>query len=206
MNEPHPPQHLLASARFWLPALLLCAALGAALWSATGQDASSRIVASSESEAGEENATPPSSTQTSPPANPPSIRPTVLQQDVVRVVSFDDFAFEVEPDQPFQRELLTDEIEALDGARVRLRGIMLPTYKAEGIQEFVLVRDNQICCFGPGAKICHNMQVYMDEGTSASYTTRSVEIEGRFTIETWTGEDGVIYSCYALYATSARGI
>ncbi len=36
---------------------------------------------------------------------------------------------------------------------VRVRGFILPSFQQSGITQFVLVRDNQECCFGPGAAL-----------------------------------------------------
>lgn len=126
-------------------------------------------------------------------------------EEEVQDISFEDLEFELEPEDPFHRDLLTSEIEALDGKRIRLRGFMLASYKAEGIEEFVLVRDNQICCFGPGAKIYHNSMVAMDMGRTASFTTRVVVVEGIFHIDEYA-LDGVVYSCFRIVATSVRGL
>ena len=136
---------------------------------------------------------------TSTPAEPSD------EEDDIRNISFVDLEFDIEPDAPFNRDLLTDEIKALDGKRISLRGFMLPSYTADGIEEFVLVRDNQICCFGPGAKIYHNSMIEMVPGRSASYTTRVVIINGVFHIDEFA-LDGVVYSCFRIVATSVRGL
>lgn len=127
------------------------------------------------------------------------------EEEEVQHISFEDLEFELEPEDPFQRDLLTSEIEALDGKRIRLRGFMLPSYKADGIEEFVLVRDNQICCFGPGARIYHNSMVAMAPGRSTSFTTRVVVVDGTFHIDEYA-LDGVVYSCFRIVATSVRAL
>ena len=85
--------------------------------------------------------------------------------------TFDDIKFDIEPDAPFYREMLTEEIEALAGQRIRIRGWMFPTFQRDGIKNFVLVRDNQECCFGPGAALYDCIVVDMVQGASAEFST-----------------------------------
>ena len=66
--------------------------------------------------------------------------------------TFDDLRFDMTLGEKFQRSMLTKEIEALNGQRIRIRGYILPTPQKHGIKQFVLVRDNQECCFGPGRR------------------------------------------------------
>ena len=106
-----------------------------------------------------------------------------------------------------EREMLTEEIEELHGKSVIIRGFILDSsiFQQKGIEQFVLVRDNQICCFGPGAKIHHNIQVDMDEGKTADFTFRPVEIRGTLKIQPWIlPADGKCYSVYHVQAASVK--
>ncbi len=60
-------------------------------------------------------------------------------------------------------------LKALDGQRVRLRGFMYPTFQATGIDQFVLARDNQICCFGRNPKVYDLVSVQMRDGVTTDY-------------------------------------
>src|SRR5450432_848973 len=84
--------------------------------------------------------------------------------------TFDDIRFEMKPEEPFRRAMLTPAIEQLSGERIRIRGFMLPTAQQRGIREFVLVRDNQQCCFGPGAALFDCILVEMQPGQSAAFS------------------------------------
>lgn len=57
-------------------------------------------------------------------------------------------------------------LKALDGQRVRVRGFMYPTFQATGIDQFVLARDNQICCFGRNPKVYDLVSVQMRDGVT----------------------------------------
>jgi len=68
-------------------------------------------------------------------------------------VTFDDIKLELEKDQKFDKDKhLTEKVEKLEGQKIRIRGWIHPSvFTQTGITQFVLVRDNQECCFGPGA-------------------------------------------------------
>ena len=101
-------------------------------------------------------------------------------------INFDDLKFDLEKDQPFDGSLLTDEIRQLDGTTVKLRGYILPStlYSETNISQFVLVRDNQECCFGPGAALFDCVMVEMVPGETTDFVTRPVTVEGKFVIDT----------------------
>ncbi len=101
-------------------------------------------------------------------------------------INFDDLKFDLEKDQPFDDSLLTDEIRELDGTKVKLRGYILPStlFSETNISQFVLVRDNQECCFGPGAALFDCVMVEMVPGETTDFVTRPVTVEGKFVIDT----------------------
>ena len=101
----------------------------------------------------------------------------------VKDISFDDVKFEMKKTDPFKRDLITEKIENLKGKKIRIRGYILPTFQRDGIKQFVLVRDNKECCFGPGAALYDCIIVKMDKGKSATYSVRPVAVEGVFEIK-----------------------
>ncbi len=103
-------------------------------------------------------------------------------------INFDDLKFPIEKDQPFGDSMLIDDVKELAGRKVKLRGYILPAtlFKEKGIDQFVLVRDNQECCFGPGAALFDCVIVEMVPGKTTDFVTRPVTVEGKFTIDTTT--------------------
>lgn len=101
-------------------------------------------------------------------------------------INFDDLQFEIEKDQPFREDSLNRVVKSLNGKKVKLRGYILPStlFKETGIDQFVLVRDNQECCFGPGAALFDCVIVEMVPGKTTDFVTRPVTVEGRFKIDT----------------------
>lgn len=119
-------------------------------------------------------------------------------------LSFDDIKFEMEKGAPYDPELLTDKIRSYEGKKIRIRGYILPGFQERGITEFVLVRDNMECCFGPGAALYDCILVQMAPGKTTSYSYRPIAVEGVFEIETFEGPDGYPLAIYRIQATLAR--
>jgi len=113
-------------------------------------------------------------------------------------ISFDDIKLELKKDEKFDAAKLTPAVKALDGQQVRIRGYILPSFQQTGITQFVLVRDNQECCFGPGAALHDCILVEMLPGTSSDYTVRPVAVEGKFTLIDFKDPDGVTRAIYHL--------
>jgi hypothetical protein len=118
--------------------------------------------------------------------------------------TFDDIRFDIKPGDPFKRDMLPDTIEAMTGQRLRIRGFILPTPQRRGIKQFVLVRDNQECCFGPGAALYDCILVEMQPGKTAEYSIRPVAVEGVFDINEIKGPDGKHLAIYHLDAESVK--
>ena len=101
-------------------------------------------------------------------------------------INFDDLKFDLEKDAPFDASMITAGLKQLDGRDVTLRGYILPStlFSETNISQFVLVRDNQECCFGPGAALYDCVMVQMVEGNTTDFVTRPVTVAGRFVIDT----------------------
>ncbi|WP_197524773.1 DUF3299 domain-containing protein [Botrimarina hoheduenensis] len=111
--------------------------------------------------------------------------------------TFDSLKFEIEPGDPFEPAMLTEPINALFGKRIRLRGYILPTARKR-LQQFVLVRDNQECCFGPGAALYDCVLVDMQPGRFAMFSVRPISVEGTLSLQEVIGPDGAHLAIYHL--------
>jgi hypothetical protein len=104
--------------------------------------------------------------------------------------TFDDLKFPMEKTDDFAESMLTDRVKELFGERIRIRGYMFPTLRKKGLKQFVLVRDNMECCFGPGAALFDCIVVNMVGGATAEYSIRPLAVEGNFRFEALSGPDG----------------
>jgi hypothetical protein len=118
--------------------------------------------------------------------------------------TFDDIRFDIKPGDPFRREMLPPAIAAMAGQQIRIRGFILPTPQKRGIRAFVLVRDNQECCFGPGAALYDCILVEMQPGKTTEFSIRPVAVEGTFDIKEVLGPDGKHLAIYHIDGESAK--
>lgn len=147
----------------------------------------------------------PRSASTAPRTPAISLAGRAMAAEKAKSITFDDIKFEMKKEDLYKRSMLTEKIEAMHGQSVTIRGWILPTstFQLKGIKNFVLVRDNMECCFGPGAALYDSMQVDMDSGKTVDFTTRPIAVEGVFSIREFK-IDGKVYSVYHLQAVKAK--
>lgn len=131
-------------------------------------------------------------------------RPAVIPRGGIRDITFDNVKLNMKKGDPYAHSLITPEIEKLDGARVRVRGYILPPFQQTGLKRFVLVRDNMSCCFGPGAMIFDSMIVELKPGLTVDYTVAPVAVEGVFNIREVEGLGGKMISIYHVAADKVQ--
>jgi hypothetical protein len=112
--------------------------------------------------------------------------------------SIDDIRFPMDKAQTFERSMLTPKTKSLFDKKIRIRGYMYPTLRRRGLSQFVLVRDNMECCFGPGAALYDCILVSMKPGQTAEYTIRPIAVEGVFRIEEVMGPEGRPLAIYQM--------
>jgi hypothetical protein len=122
----------------------------------------------------------------------------------IRTVTFDAVKLDMKKGEPFDPKYLTAGVKQLDGARIRVRGYIFPPPQQTGLARFVLVRDNQQCCFGPGAALFDSMIVDMPKGETIDYTLAPIMVEGTFSIKPIRFPDGKYVAIYHLAAEKAQ--
>ncbi len=127
-------------------------------------------------------------------ARPPATARPGRPQDI----TFDDIKLDMEKTAPFTRDLLPQRVRVLEQQRIRIRGYILPSFQQSGLTQFVLVRDNMECCFGPGAALYDCIVVRMLPGRSAQFSIRPVAVTGLFQVEELRGPSGKHLAIYAL--------
>ena len=136
-----------------------------------------------------------------PAAEPAAVAPLPVQPPTptaVRDISFDDIKLDMQKGDPFTRDLLPTRVTALENSRIRIRGYILPSFQQTGLTQFVLVRDNMECCFGPGALLHDCVVVRMVPGKTAAFSIRPVAVTGTFRLQELRGPDGRHLAIYAL--------
>jgi hypothetical protein len=100
--------------------------------------------------------------------------------------------------------MLTDNVKDLFGKRIRIRGYMYPTFKRKGIDRFVLVRDNQECCFGPGAALYDCVRVTLQEGHKTGFSTTPIAVEGQFNLDEFRDPEGTVRAVFHIEGAVVR--
>ena len=152
-----------------------------------------------------------SPTKTDPPKSEKQLAEERKARDAARKrgeITFDDLKFDIEKGGEFKKEMITKEIGELDKKTVKLRGFILPTsvFQNSGIKQFVLVRDNQECCFGPGALLFDCVIVEMEPGKTTAFSTRVVSVKGKLEIdsESFRYPEGGHYAIYQMTAEEVK--
>lgn len=112
--------------------------------------------------------------------------------------TFDDVKFEMDKADRFERSMLTPTVQALFDKRIRIRGYMYPALRRNGLKQFVLVRDNRECCFGPGAALYDCVLVTMAPGKTTEYSIYPIAVEGTFRLDEYPGPDGRPLAIYQM--------
>jgi len=118
--------------------------------------------------------------------------------DAAKEITFDDIKLEMQKGETYDSSKLTDKVRGFDGKPIKIRGYILPSFQQNGIKQFILVRDNMECCFGPGALLHDCVVVEMIAPATTSYSTRPVSVEGNFSIRELKAPDGTYLAIYHL--------
>ena len=119
-------------------------------------------------------------------------------------VTFDDVKLDLKKGDPFDLSVLTPRVKELEGKAIRIRGYILPGFQEKGIRQFVLVRDNMQCCFGPGALLHDCILVELVPPATTSFTVRPVSVEGTFSVREVKGPDGKHLAIYRLDGSGVK--
>ncbi|HEY1067159.1 MAG TPA: hypothetical protein VGE52_13655 [Pirellulales bacterium] len=142
------------------------------------------------------------------PATPP--KPLTAQEKAERAaqpvldLTFDDLKFDIEKDAKFDWSMTTEKMESLRGRRIRIRGWIHPSSAfSSQVRDFIFVRDNLECCFGPGAAVFDCLSVAMAPGKSAKFGVLPIAVEGTLELDPFD-IDGVTRMLYRLDGAVTR--
>jgi len=95
-----------------------------------------------------------------------------------RRLTFDDLKFDSVAAQPFRRDVLGKRIASYEGRTVRITGYMVPSFRERGLTQFVLVRDNGVCCLGREPALCDLIVVHVRPRRTTHYRLEPITVEG----------------------------
>jgi hypothetical protein len=98
---------------------------------------------------------------------------------------------------------IPDDVKAMSGAKLRLRGFMIPMDQADSITQFALVPSLFACCFGQPPQIQHTIIVNCPKGKAVSYFPDEIQVEGTLKVNE-KKEDGFIVSIFEMDCQSVK--
>lgn len=87
------------------------------------------------------------------------------------------------------RIALAPQVQELVDQPIFVKGYMFPVERKFGLESFVLVKDNQLCCFGKQVEPTDMILVVLPEGRTMDYTTGMVSVGGELKIEPTSVDD-----------------
>lgn len=84
---------------------------------------------------------------------------------------------------------LAPEVAELVDQRIFIKGYMFPMQQTRNLKSFMLVKDNQLCCFGKQVAATDMILVELPPGETFDYTTNMVSVGGVLRIEPIRVED-----------------
>lgn len=76
-----------------------------------------------------------------------------------------------------------EDVKALDGKKIFLKGYMYPTRETENLNSFVFVKDSDKCCFGGEPALTDMIVVNMKEGQTVDFHDGMVAVSGTFRLK-----------------------
>jgi hypothetical protein len=126
----------------------------------------------------------------------PAAKPgEVLEMSIKELGNFD---YDPENGSP-----IPDDVKALNGATLKLRGYMIPMDQAENISKFALVPSLFNCCYGQPPQIQHTIVVTCPKGKAVNYYPDEIIVQGKLTVDV-VKDDGFIVGIFALETSSVK--
>jgi hypothetical protein len=98
---------------------------------------------------------------------------------------------------------IPDDVVALSGHKIRLKGYMIPMDQAANITQFALVPDLFACCFGQPPQIQHTIVANCPKGKAVSYYPDEIVVEGTLKVAE-KKDEGFIVSIFEMDVSSVK--
>jgi hypothetical protein len=140
----------------------------------------------------------PTDSATTPEKRKPHVRPKDGQVLELAIKDLGNFEYDAE-----KGGNLPEDVKALNGAKIRTHGFMIPLDQADNITEFALVPSLFACCFGQPPQVQHTMVVHTPKGKAVGYFPDEIIVEGTLVVNE-KKEDGMIVSVFEVNCNSVK--
>lgn len=100
---------------------------------------------------------------------------------------------------------IPDDVKALSGSKLKVKGFMVPMDQADSITQFALVPSLFGCCYGQPPQIQHTIIVNCPKGKSVSYFPDEIEVSGTLKVEE-KKDEGFIVSIFEVECSSVKPV
>jgi hypothetical protein len=98
---------------------------------------------------------------------------------------------------------IPEDVKALSGLKIRVKGFMIPMDQANMVTSFALVPDLFACCFGQPPQVQHMIVATTPPGKSVTYYPDELVVEGTLNVQE-KKEDGFIISLFEMQVSSVK--
>jgi hypothetical protein len=98
---------------------------------------------------------------------------------------------------------IPEDVKALAGATLKVRGFMIPIDQTDNITQFALVPSLFACCFGQPPQLQHTIVCKAPSGKAVGYYPDELVVEGKLKVEE-KKDEGFIISVFELDVSSVK--
>jgi hypothetical protein len=104
------------------------------------------------------------------------------------------------------KQTLHPDVAALDGKEIFVKGYMYPERTTQNLTSFLLVKDNEVCCFGGQPKLNDMIMIRMKDGQKVEHHSGLVAVGGIFHAARMASPAGydAVYTLEASHFEGAR--
>ncbi len=150
---------------------------------------------------------PPTPAPATGPIDPSTGKPRIPhplpapgQMQIMTIKELGNFDFDPTANTP-----IPDDVKALNGTKIQLRGFMIPLTQAETITNFALVPSLVGCCFGQPPGVQHTITCKTLPGRAVPYTVDEISVQGTLRINIQT-DQGYTFDIFDMDVTSVKPV
>jgi hypothetical protein len=100
---------------------------------------------------------------------------------------------------------IPEDVKALSGSKLKVKGFMVPMDQADSITQFALVPSLFGCCYGQPPQLQHTIIVNCPKGKSVSYFPDEIEVSGTLKVDE-KKDEGFIVSIFEVECSSVKPV
>ena len=128
----------------------------------------------------------------------PHVRPAAGKSLELTLHELGNFEYNEDDDKT-----IPDDVRKLDGASVKISGVMMPMDQSGRVTRFLLVNDMMSCCYGQAPKLQNVAMVELPKEKWLAATSDRIDVTGKLHVKVQR-EDGFVLSIFQIEPTSIK--